>query len=685
VASPPGAGGSRHAGRVVDPDVRDDGDEEPEIEPNPPFGVAAATAVSPSEAETSPEPEPEQAPEATGTGVPLDTDPPAGSEPSPASPTGRGAEVRERLLAKARAAQQSLASSHLDDELDAIGRSESAAAPEVEEFAPPPPSGRAPAAPLSPGVGGELSPSLVALFSALVGMATIASITALFMSLETRLPHGATLASTRPVVSAAPIASAPPEPKGKAKRQRQKQPGPWRIADAKGDGKYRYIEGKVGTDSFLKALSGAGAPEAQGYRVLAAMRGLLDLDKCKKTDRFQALLERGTNKLFALEYLAGTEDVYQAKETDGRLVGSKLDLKIERAQITGALSYDGSSFEKSAELAGFDPGLSKVVARALDGHMALDELDRGDVLRVVVQEVTVLGEFARYAGVEALELIRADPKKSRLRIYYSDAPGIRGYYDHDGRAPFEGGWRKPIKDAPRTSPFNPKRMHPVLKKLMPHQGTDFGAPTGTPIGASSFGTVSFIGNGGPAGNLVKVMHPGGVETGYAHMSRFAEGLKVGDRVKRMQVLGYVGTTGRSTGPHLHFSAKRDGAYFDAETLNLDGMRNLNASERDAFKPIMAKYDPMLDGIPMPERFAPLAPKAPAEPAAAAASVAAASGTAPPDEAMGDDDDEGTPPPGAAPAAGAPAPPQAPGGSSVYLSDKQLLEAQSATDDGEVEE
>jgi murein DD-endopeptidase MepM/ murein hydrolase activator NlpD len=679
VASPPGAGGSRYAGRVVDPDVRDDGETEPEVELNPEHGVAAPREASP------------EAPEAAGAAddEPLATDPQADSQPSQGSNPeagGRGAEVRERLLAKARAAAESRAggSSSLDDELESIGRDPTTRTAEVEDFSAPAPSGRAPAAPLSPSGASELSPTLVAVFCVLVGMATIASITALFMSLETRLPHAGTLASAAaPLHSAAPATPSTPEPKAKAKRQRQKQPGPWRIADAKGDARYRFIEGKVGTDSFLKALAGAGAPEAQGYRVLAAMRGVLDLDKCKKTDRFQALLERGTNKLFALEYLAGPEDVYQAKETDGRLTGSKLDLKIERSQVVGALSYDGSSFEKSAELAGFDPGLSKVVARALDGHMALDELDRGDVLRVVAQEVTVLGEFARYAGVEALELIRVDPKKNKLRVYYCDSPGIRGYYDHDGRAPFEGGWRKPIKDAPRTSPFNPKRMHPVLKKIMPHQGTDFGAPAGTPIGASSFGTVTFVGNGGPAGNLVKIMHPGGVETGYAHLSRFAEGLKVGDKVKRLQLIGYVGSTGRSTGPHLHFSASRDGKFFDAETLNLDGMRNLSASEREAFKPIMAKYDPMLDAIAMPERFAPLAPPAPA---AEPAPVAAVASAVVHDDAAGDADEDETPPPPPAPAAAAPAgAPQKPGGSSVYLSDKELLDAQSATDDGEVEE
>jgi len=650
VAFPPGAGGSRYVGRVVDPDVREDGQVEPEVELNPEPGLSAGLGS--------------------------------------AEPTGsRGSEVRERLLAKARAAELAALAdgqSALAGELEAIGRAGSASVQEADEFALPPPSARAPSMPLTLSAATELSPNVVAVFAALVGIVAIASLTALFMSVEARAPAAIPTPSALTVKSGAPEARPSPEPKLKPKRQRHKLPGPWRLSDAKTDARYRFVEGKVGTDSFLKALTATGVAEQQGYRVLAAMRGVRDLDKCGKNDRFQALIERGQGKLFAFEYLVGPEEVYQAKEGEaGRLTGSKLDLKIERGQIAGALSFDGSSFEKSAELAGFDAGLSKVVARALDGHMVLDELSRGDVLRIIAQEVTVLGEFARYAGVEAIELVYADPKRSRLRIYYSDAPGIRGYYDHDGRAPFEGGWRKPVKDAPRTSPFNPKRMHPVLKKVMPHNGTDFGAPTGTPIIASSFGTVSFLGWGGPAGNLVKVLHPGGVETGYAHMSRFAEGLKVGDKVKRLQLLGYIGTTGRSTGPHLHFSASRDGKFFDAETLNLDGMRNLNKQEREAFLPVMAKYDPLLDAIPLPERYAPLevakapraAPTVSSDPAAAVAHE---------DDGVGDADEPGSPA-AASPAPAAGQQSQRAGGSSVYLSDKELLEAQSATDDGEMAE
>ncbi|MBI3206776.1 MAG: M23 family metallopeptidase [Myxococcales bacterium] len=315
--------------------------------------------------------------------------------------------------------------------------------------------------------------------------------------------------------------------------------------------------------------------------------------------------------------------------------------------------------------------MSAVLAKALDGHMGLDQLDRGDVVRVVAQEVTVLGEFSRYAGLEALEIRKGDGKEKPFRLYFHRGQSERGYYDDKGRSPYEGGWRKPVKDAPITSHFNPKRMHPVLKKVMPHTGTDFGAPSGAPVGASSYGTVSFIGPAGPSGNLVKVEHPGGIETGYAHLSRFAEGLKVGDKVKRLQLVGYVGSTGRSTGPHLHFTAKKNGEFFDAETLNLDGMRVIGKDERDAFAKGRQQYDELLDAIALPQ---PLAETPKAAPSAESAKQ---------DDDFATGGPEPTPAASPAPAADKAAPPK--GGNPVYLTDKDLLKSQGASDDGEVAE
>ncbi len=439
----------------------------------------------------------------------------------------------------------------------------------------------------------------------------------------------------------------------------------------------RYLEGKVGTDAFLKAVQAAGVPLKETYRIVTAFQGLRSFDHCAKTDRFAALIDTKTERLKAFEYIVSGEEVYQAREgQSGLLEANKLDLKVLRTQIAGALVYDGKSLDDSAEQAGFERGLARVVYKALDGHAALEDLERGDVIRLIVQEVSVLGEFDHYAGVEALEVRHAqggDP----LRVYYFDAPGARGYYDTKGRSPHQGGWRKPVPGAPITSHFNLKRMHPILHKVVPHLGTDFGAPTGTPVGASAPGTVIFAGMHGPTGNLVKLEHQGGVETGYAHLSRFADGLKVGDQVRRMQIIGYVGSTGRSTGPHLHFSASKNGEFFDAEKLDLDGMRTLGGADRMAFDAVMAKYNPLLDAIVLPE---PLPPEAP--PPAGASAVRSA--TAPPHAELEVDEDDSAAPPPPLPA---PPPPGSPtrAGSSIYLTDKELREVQGATEDGEVSE
>ncbi|MFZ5897168.1 MAG: peptidoglycan DD-metalloendopeptidase family protein [Myxococcota bacterium] len=647
MASSPLPGGSRHVGRVIDPSVREDGEPEPAVE---------LEANRPS----------------------VDPEPPL--EPPAPSALPRGGRAREVLLERAQSMRTTETASHDGSalaELDEIGRTES---DEVDSAQPSVSGTRAPSAPHLAPVDGRLSPNMVAVFGTLLGVATVASLVALGMNLDLK-QSGAPVASAS--IAPAMASAAPSEPTIVPKRQRTKQPGPWRIADARSDARMRVVEGKVGTDPFLKSLEKAGVETREIYRILTSMKGVRDFDRCKSSDRFTVLIERGSSKVKAFEYVTNPEDVYQSREgDDGLLKGSKLDLKVERRQISGALVHDGKSFDESAERGGFDRGLARVVSKALDGHMSLDEIDRGSRIRVIAQEVTVLGDFARYAGVEALEIQGNDGKP--FRLYYVEAPGERGYYDSEGQAPYEGGWRKPIKDAPVTSPYNLKRLHPILKKVVPHLGIDFGAPMGTPIGAASSGTITNASYVGPTGNFVRIQHANGIETGYAHLSRFAEGLKVGDKVKRLQVIGYVGSTGRSTGPHLHFTARRNGEFFDPATLNFDAMRTLSKDARPMFNETKAKYDALLDGIQLP---APLAPEPASAVAAAPSAAPAASGAPPASEEAGDEEDETTSaaapnaPAPAAPAAGAkPAP-----GSAVYLSDQELLKLQGASDEGEVAE
>ncbi|MCA9624444.1 MAG: peptidoglycan DD-metalloendopeptidase family protein, partial [Myxococcales bacterium] len=283
--------------------------------------------------------------------------------------------------------------------------------------------------------------------------------------------------------------------------------------------------------------------------------------------------------------------------------GERLDMKVREEEFAIAF-YIGKDFEKSYQRAGLEKGLGRVINEAFNGRTSVEAFEEGGVVRLVVVEKTALGRFVRYERVRAIEYRPPDPEKAPERAYWFEGQGKGGYVDEKGRKPSAQGWRSPCPGAPVTSHFNPTRLHPVLKKVMPHNGTDFGAPAGTPVYAAFRGEVSWVGMRGASGNLVLIEHPGGVQTGYAHLSRFAPSLKVGDKVGTRQLVGYVGSTGRSTGPHLHFSAKRDGKFFDALELKLDAITLLPVGDRATFMGQKQSLDQALESIPLPEPPAP---------------------------------------------------------------------------------
>lgn len=453
-------------------------------------------------------------------------------------------------------------------------------------------------------------------------LAGLAAIVALFAGLM-RFDRQDALRTERPLVIEAPEAPAPeapaPDPIGKVQRPpRARSPAPWRIATASPDPRLAVKQGSMGSHTFLAATQAAGVALKEAYRVLTAFEGIKNLDRCRSKDTFIALVDAKSGRLSAFEYAVTDEEVFQAREgADGKLVARKLDLDVKRQRAQGVVVLDGS-FEQSAQRAGFDPGLDTFVNKALSGFTSTADLKQGDVLGLVVQEVTVLGDFARYAGVEALEYrpVNGEP----LRIYYQELDKSRGYVDSKGRVFGKSRWTRPVPGAGVTSRFNPKRMHPILKRIKPHNGTDFGAPIGTPVVAAAGGKISFLGRAGPNGNMITIAHDGGFQTGYSHLSRFVKGLEVGARVEQKQPIGFVGSTGRSTGPHLHFSAKKNGRFIDPESLNLDGLLRLTVDQRLS-SDLRRRYDRMLDALNLPPPRAPLLART--EPTSLEAQIAAA--------------------------------------------------------------
>ncbi len=193
--------------------------------------------------------------------------------------------------------------------------------------------------------------------------------------------------------------------------------------------------------------------------------------------------------------------------------------------------------------------------------------------------------------IETGEILFANLKLSGQdnSLYYFDREGSEGHYDKNGKSVKKALMKTPINGARLSSPFG-MRKHPIDGYNKMHKGTDFAAPTGTPIMASGDGVIKKAGWCGGGGNCVKIRHNSTYQTVYAHMSKFARGIKAGVRVKQGQTIGYVGSTGKSTGPHLHYEVIINGKKVNSQKLKLPSGKILKGKERKLFETKKIKLD-----------------------------------------------------------------------------------------------
>jgi murein DD-endopeptidase MepM/ murein hydrolase activator NlpD len=401
------------------------------------------------------------------------------------------------------------------------------------------------------------------------------------------------------------------------------RPPIWRVTALSKDPSVTYVEGAVGKRPLATALTAAGMPRVEVQKVLHSFAGVRNLNHASPKDTFAFVRGKPDGHVIAFEYATSPEDVWQAKEENGALEANKLDLPVEEKKraVGVALSDD---LRASVVSAGLDDEIVGLIDDALDGRAERSDLRAGARLRILATEETIDSHFTRYSRLDAVEYTPAGSDAEPIRVYYfhhaslssaasersaggtervthaAPGKGGGGFFDAAGKQPYHGGWHAPVPLARIASRFNPHRMHPVLHVVMPHNGVDFAAPAGTPIYASAAGVVKSVGDGGPCGNMVQIDHAGGLTSAYCHMSRFASGLHAGEHVEARQLIGYVGQTGRATGPHLHFAIKRGDVYIDPLALKLDGVRVVPLAYRDEFAKVRADDDAALDAIALPK-------------------------------------------------------------------------------------
>ena len=188
----------------------------------------------------------------------------------------------------------------------------------------------------------------------------------------------------------------------------------------------------------------------------------------------------------------------------------------------------------------------------------VNSVQPGDSFVVAHEQQYQDGEFIRDGDILAAEFVNSG--RTYRAVRYVSPDGRMDYYTPDGRPVRKAFLRYPVDYARISSGFNLKRRHPVLNRVRAHKGIDFAAPSGTPIKAAGSGRVVSRGRNGGYGNAVVLAHSNGVTTLYGHMSRYAKGLSVGDRVKQGEVIGYVGMTGLASGPHVHYEYRINGVH-----------------------------------------------------------------------------------------------------------------------------
>lgn len=274
-----------------------------------------------------------------------------------------------------------------------------------------------------------------------------------------------------------------------------------------------------------------------------------------------------------VELTCGDDGAWTAKTVD---IERDVRVVYRAGEIT-----DGDSFYLAGMRAGIPAGILADVYDLLAFEMDFErDVRTGQKFSVLYEENFSNGQKIDNGRVLAVQFqaLRGDVKMYRFR----KADGTSGYYDEDGNGAIKSLKRTPINNAKITSSFSGRRKHPVLGFTRAHKGVDFRASTGTPIPAAGAGRVVARGYNRGHGNYVKLRHNGSYETLYAHMSRFAKGVNVGTTVRQGQTIGYVGSTGLSTGPHLHYEIIKNGKHVNPMTVKLPAISNLDAANKKRF-------------------------------------------------------------------------------------------------------
>lgn len=342
-------------------------------------------------------------------------------------------------------------------------------------------------------------------------------------------------------------------------------------------------------DTLGKLFERAGFTAAQTHAMVEAMRPLVDPRKVRPG---QALVvTRGEDgAVVKASWQSSFIDVVDLTLEGTAWSAARREVVLDTEVKAVTVSITSSLWDAFVS-AGEDPTLavlaSDVLAWEVDFYRDVRADDRLDLL---VEKISHEGRFVKYGDLRA---VRYDGHVGRHEFFRFEHDGTTGWYARDGSSARRAFLKQPLPLVRITSKFG-GRKHPVLGYYKQHAGVDYGAPTGTPVWAVGDGVVTWAAYKGANGNLVSIRHSNGYTSHYAHLSRISSDVKKGRRVTQKQVIGQVGTTGRSTGPHLHFALSKEGTFVNPLTLRFPSGTPLPTAHRAAFDELTAALAPELE-------------------------------------------------------------------------------------------
>ncbi|MBX2812733.1 MAG: M23 family metallopeptidase [Myxococcales bacterium] len=350
------------------------------------------------------------------------------------------------------------------------------------------------------------------------------------------------------------------------------------------------VEGEIQPNQFMaNMLVAAGLSDGEADRTVRALAHHFNPTKSRPGDRYRIDLLVG-GELGRFEYQPAPDKIYYvARDINGTLTGHRLhvELKREVVEVAGKIEHSlWMAFEQSGESPALAADLTEAFRFDID---FFHETRKGDKFRFFVEKYSHRGELVRYGQIYAAEYVGTGGSPigtKRLYWYRNPQTRTRGFYDEVGRAAQRAFLRSPLKYTRISSGFGFRR-HPILGRRHFHGGIDYAAPTGTPVRAVASGTVIAAGRAGPNGNMVRIRHSGGYESFYLHLSRIL--VRKNARVGQSTIVGKVGSTGRSTGPHLDFRLKKNGRYLNPSKNVAPRTKRIPARDKTAFKKKIAPW------------------------------------------------------------------------------------------------